>query len=166
MNCLRCGRETGENQSFCPQCVKTVSQPLEESPYLSTRVFLPVRKPAPIRPAPGKGKKPERKAENQRNASHRLVWVGVALVLVLALLSGHLYGVNLTLKDEISTLKSQNALQSDRMDRVNQVMVLAEEDENRLYHTLDCPEADGTRCILMELKLALQQKYQPCPECH
>ena len=38
MNCLRCGK-TAE-ASFCPDCLKTVSLPLVESPYLNTHINL------------------------------------------------------------------------------------------------------------------------------
>ena len=42
MNCLRCGRET--TSAFCEVCAERVREPLQKSPYLSTRVLLPERR--------------------------------------------------------------------------------------------------------------------------
>ena len=50
MYCLRCGRQIAEGASFCDACAETVAKPLEESPFLSTRIILPARRTA--RPAP------------------------------------------------------------------------------------------------------------------
>ena len=66
MNCLRCGRQIPDGASFCEECAKTVSQPLEESPYLSSRVILPVRKAGPARPTQPKAAK----KANARRSRH------------------------------------------------------------------------------------------------
>ena len=44
MKCLRCRNETTSNSSFCDECLKTVSVPLEPSPYLNTQINLSARK--------------------------------------------------------------------------------------------------------------------------
>ena len=38
MNCLRCGKKA--EASFCEDCLKVVSLPLNESPYLNTHINL------------------------------------------------------------------------------------------------------------------------------
>lgn len=49
MNCLRCGRAA--QASFCDECLKTVSQPLEPSPYLNTQISLNAKRaPRPTTP--------------------------------------------------------------------------------------------------------------------
>lgn len=40
MKCLRCRKDTGDNSSFCDECLKTVSVPLAPSPYLNTQINL------------------------------------------------------------------------------------------------------------------------------
>ncbi len=53
MSCLRCGRKA--KSSFCDECLKLVSLPLPDSPYLNTHINLKAKRTA--RPAaPSKGK--------------------------------------------------------------------------------------------------------------
>ncbi len=51
MNCLRCGRAA--QSSFCDECLKTVSRPLEPSVYLNTQISLNAKRaPRPTAPSP------------------------------------------------------------------------------------------------------------------
>lgn len=96
MYCLRCGREVPDGMSFCNECAKTVREPLEESPYLSTRIILPAQAAA-VRTPPKPAKKlPEKKQE--RKGARRLTVAVVLLSLLCALLAtGCGYGVKLYL---------------------------------------------------------------------
>ena len=76
MNCLRCGSECKETDLFCAECSKTVSVPLEDSPYLNTQISLPNRKPVPS------AKKTEPKKERRRRP-----WRWIIATILLALLS-------------------------------------------------------------------------------
>lgn len=93
MYCLRCGREIAAGMSFCDECAKTVREPLEESPYLNTRIILPAQAAvkAPSKPAK---KLPEKKQEHK--GSRRLTIAVVLLSILCALLAaGCGYGVKL-----------------------------------------------------------------------
>ena len=85
MNCLRCGREIEEGTSFCRECLKEVGKPLEESPYLSTRVTLPVRssrrQSAPQSVPPKKAQKSERK-KSRKGLIAAVVILGVFCLLL------------------------------------------------------------------------------------
>ena len=61
--CLRCRKEALEGYSFCEQCLQTVAQPLQESPYLNQNINLKARKERYIKQnsAPVSVAKPEKK---------------------------------------------------------------------------------------------------------
>ena len=90
MKCLRCRKEAADGASFCEECLKKVSLPLQQSPYLNTQINLNARKvhraaQAPAAPAPAlsEGKKRSRKG---------LVSAVVILsILCLVLAAGCLY---------------------------------------------------------------------------
>lgn len=123
MYCLRCGRKVAEGASFCEECAKTAGQPLQESPYLSTRILLPNRQTLPAK----RPETRERKAEAvAKRRSRKLVVAVVLLSIFCAALAG-LCGVgglryyewvqdnrrspvqteNLRLNDEIKTYAAQ-----------------------------------------------------------
>ncbi len=80
MNCLRCGR-TAE-ASFCPECLKTVGQPLVESPYLNTQINLNaqrMRRPAP----PIQTAFQEKKAHNHRGYIFTIILLSVLCAVLL-----------------------------------------------------------------------------------
>lgn len=127
MYCLRCGREIPEGLSFCNECAKTVREPLEDSPYLNTRIILPTQAAvkAPSKPAK---KLPEKKQECK--GSHRLLIAVVLLSILCALLAvGCGYGVKLyfaksherTLllaqQDENERLKAQITQKDDELGK-------------------------------------------------
>ena len=96
MYCLRCGREIPDGVSFCDTCAETVREPLEDSPYLSTRVILPAQNAAAVKVPPKPAMLPEKKQE--RRGTKRLKVAVVLLSLFCALLAAACgYGVKLYL---------------------------------------------------------------------
>ena len=85
MKCLRCGREIEEGASFCEDCLKEVEKPLEESPYLSTRIVLPVRKPRP-RPQPAPTPAAPKKEGKQKKKGRKGLIASVCILSVFCLL--------------------------------------------------------------------------------
>ena len=87
MNCMKCGREVGEGQVFCTDCLKD----MEKYPVRpGTAVHLPKR-PAysPIRRAVPKRKSipPEEMVKRQRKTIRRLSWALVLTSLLAALMA-------------------------------------------------------------------------------
>lgn len=89
MYCLRCGREISDGASFCETCEKTVRVPLEDSPYLSTRVILPTQTAA-VKAPPKPAKPPEKKPERKRS---RGLIIAVVLLSLLCVLLGAACGM-------------------------------------------------------------------------
>lgn len=83
MNCLRCGRKIEESASFCDECLKIVSVPLEDSPYLNTKIHL--RRPKRTAPAP---KVEADSATAAPSSSKGLVAAVIVLSIVSVLLAG------------------------------------------------------------------------------
>ena len=79
MNCLRCGK-TAE-ASFCPDCLKTVSLPLVESPYLNTHINLNAKRTA--RPAPKKTDSPEEKKHFHKGYVAAIVMLSLLCAVLL-----------------------------------------------------------------------------------
>ena len=81
MNCLKCGKETKENQVFCPHCLDV----MKDYPIKSdTPVHLPSRTPKP----PSRRRKFKHRimsAEEQLQHSKKAVRSLLALVLLLTL---------------------------------------------------------------------------------
>lgn len=118
MYCLRCGREIPDGASFCETCEKTVRVPLEDSPYLSTRVILPTQTAAAKAP-PKPAKSPEKKPERKRSRGLIVAVVLLSLLCVL-LAAACVYGV----KYYYGTVREHTLL-------------LAQQEENeRLQHQL------------------------------
>ena len=86
MKCLSCGREIEEGASFCKDCLKEVEKPLEESPYLSTRIVLPSRKPRP-RPQPAPVPAAQKKeSEPKKKKGRKGLIASVCILSVFCLL--------------------------------------------------------------------------------
>lgn len=85
MNCLRCGREIEEGASFCRECLKEVGKPLEESPYLSSRITLPPRNCHPQASAPVAPPKKSPKSERKKSRKGLIAAVSVLSVCCLLL---------------------------------------------------------------------------------
>ena len=115
MNCIRCGREIADNAMFCDNCEKTVSEPLQESPYLNTQIILPVRKAQQPRPAqPKAARKPEE--EKPRGRGKLVLLAALCLLLVAGLLFvGTLY---LGGRSDIAQLEEETASLQERNDRL------------------------------------------------
>jgi len=79
MSCLRCGRKA--NSSFCDECLKLVSMPLPESPYLNTQINLKAKRAA--RPAAPTKAKEEKKAAPRKGYIVAIVILSI-LCAVLA----------------------------------------------------------------------------------
>lgn len=174
MYCLRCGREIPDQQSFCDSCKEEVSKPLVESPYLNTQIRLPVRKPkgakSPVKP----GKKPERKPEKSGITPRQggliaflsclaLVLAGAVLILTLFFLQGQQ-----TLKEQKvvqATLEEEKDFLTHRVGELNVDYVLINPQADKIYHRLDCPEAQMDGFYLIRLVSAQLQGYTPCAYC-
>lgn len=174
MNCLRCGREIPEKQTFCEECWKTVNQPLKQSPYLNTQIILPTRRKS-VKAAPVKsGAKNEKKSEKaeRRTNSALTMFLGALciLVLVFSLVISLFY---LELRNErietlsmAAELEKENQLFSSRMDYISKSMVFVDPNGERFYHRMDCPLVEVEGCEIIRLRTAQMRGYQPCPECH
>lgn len=84
MNCVRCGRTAADNDIFCAECQRIVEEPLEESPYLSTHIQLPVRQNQV--PAPKTEKRPNREEKSQNREKKRSRAGLIVAVVVLSIL--------------------------------------------------------------------------------
>lgn len=85
MACLKCGKETGEDQVFCSEC----KQIMEQYPVKpGTPIQLPKREvPAPEKKTPQKKKlTPEQQVAQLRLALRRLVLVNIALLALSGVL--------------------------------------------------------------------------------
>ena len=149
MYCLRCGRQIPEGTSFCDACKETVSQPLGESPFLSTRIVLPARVAAksPVKPMP----EIKKKKEQERVKSKRLITAVVLLSLLCALLTAACgYGVKLwldgrrehrlllTAQEENGRLTAQISAKDDEIDvqkdKVSQLSAQLDELASEITH--------------------------------
>ncbi|MBR4308546.1 MAG: hypothetical protein IKT58_03020 [Oscillospiraceae bacterium] len=80
MKCLRCRRELSSDGVFCPECDRTTSVPLENSPYLSKKVVIPKRIPAQ------KVKKSEAKKQRKTLSIPRLLYCVLSSLACIALI--------------------------------------------------------------------------------
>lgn len=86
MNCMKCGRETGADQAFCPQCLELA----EKCPVRSDVVIrLPDRREAPHRRAqPRKRTRtPEEQIYRLKRINHHLITAVCILLLSTILLT-------------------------------------------------------------------------------
>lgn len=174
MNCLRCGREIDEKQSFCDSCSKTVSEPLRESPYLSTRVVLPTRRtPGAKAPPSRSSRRSERKSaerhgesDSRRGLSALSVMcfflAGVTVLLSLFFLRTREAYSNL--QEEAALLQEENGTLLEHLEKIDGSYVLADPTEPRRYHSFTCREA-GSNCLILQPFVAARQGYIPCPVC-
>ena len=174
MNCLRCGRQIPDGASFCEECAKTVSQPLEESPYLSNRVILPVRKAGPARSAaPKTAKKPERKPEQAPKRSRGAVaFLSVVVFLLIALFLGaSLLYLNSSreiaaLEQQVSELEEKNARLEREKAFVDERTAYVPFDGSGLYHCSDCVYFDRSSFTVYDVNTAKARGLTPCEYCH
>lgn len=162
MYCLRCGREIPDGGSFCEECAKTVREPLEESPYLSTRVILPTQAGAAAKTPPKPVKLPEKKQE--RKGTHRLKVAVVWLSLLCALLAAACgYGVKLyfdsaqehtllllqqeenwRLQSQLSNKDNEITEQKDKVSQLSARLTEAEDEITRLEQMLNTYRIQGS----------------------
>lgn len=81
MNCLRCGKRIAEGRSFCDDCLKVAAQPLEESPYLSSRIVLGQPRLAKSEPEPAPRTRQEESARQIRRLKRSCAMLSAACVL-------------------------------------------------------------------------------------
>lgn len=82
MPCIKCGRETEENQVFCPECLASA----EKAPVKpGTPVSIPKR-PQKIYSVPVKAEKPEEVILRLRRQI-RLLWITIAALLICLVFS-------------------------------------------------------------------------------
>lgn len=172
MNCLRCGRQIPDTAMFCERCEEAVSQPLEESPYLNTRIVLPVRKPR-ARPTPSKASKlPERKqhAAPKRSVAIPFLSVTVVLFFAVGLFFSFLYlgnkRENETLQQEITSLQEERRKLHDTLALVDANAAFVARDGSKLYHTPDCAYLNAADSFTVySVNIARGRGYTPCPHC-
>ena len=174
MYCLRCGREIPESQSFCDACKETVSQPLEESPYLNTQIRLPVRKPRTAKAPAKAGKRPERKGEKPAASRGQGALIGFLSCFSLLLVAAGLLFALFYLQREkayeeqtvaLAQLEEEQEALTHRVGELNVEYVLINPATDRIYHRLDCPEAQLQGFRLIRLESAVLQGYEPCSYC-
>lgn len=122
MHCLRCGKEIADSATFCDSCEKAVSEPLEESAYLSKQIQLPVRKPQ--QPQTKTARKTGRKPEEEETKPRRKGVIVFFAVLCMLLLAAGMYLTTrfLDSRNEAAALKEQvAALEEDKagLERTN-----------------------------------------------
>lgn len=184
MYCLRCGRQVAEGASFCDACAETVAKPLEESPFLSTRIILPARSSArpAARPLPEKKKK---KPEADPGKPRRLIAAVVLLSLCCVLLTAACgYGAKLwfdgrrehntllATQEENTRLQAQLAqkdeeirAQQDKVSQVSARLAEAEEENIHLQQEINANKMQGSEIDLsvrelQEENLGLQKENQ------
>lgn len=174
MNCLRCGRQIPDGASFCEECAKTVSHPLEESPYLSNRVILPVRKAGSARSAaPKAAKKTERKPEQTpKHSWGAAAFLSVVVFLLMALVLGvsllYLNGNRDTaaLEQQVSELEEKNARLEREKAFVDERTAYVPFDGSGLYHCSDCVYFDRSSFTVYDVNTAKARGLTPCEYCH
>lgn len=162
MYCLRCGREVPDGVSFCEECAKTVREPLEESPYLSTRVVLPTQAGAATKTPPKPVKLPEKKQE--RKGTHRLKVAVTLLSILCALLAAACgYGVKLyldsarehtlllsqqeenqRLQNQLSNKENEITEQKDKVSQLSARLTEMEDEITRLEQEINTYRMQGS----------------------
>lgn len=149
MYCLRCGRQIAEGASFCDACAETVAKPLEESPFLSTRIILPARRTARPAPKPLPEKKKKKGSDDAPGKPGRLIAAVVLLSVCCVLLTAACgYGAKLwfdgrrehntllAAQEENTRLQSQLAQKDEELraqqDKVSQLSARLDEAAQRL----------------------------------
>lgn len=164
MYCLRCGRQIAEGASFCDACAETVAKPLEESPFLSTRIILPVRSAARPAPKPLPEKKKKKTSDDAPGKPRRLIAAVVLLSVCCVLLTAACgYGAKLWLdgrrehntllaaQEENTRLQSQLAqkdeeirAQQDKVSQVSARLTEAQEENTRLQQEINANKMLGS----------------------
>lgn len=83
MICMKCGRETEPNQSFCKECLKE----MEQYPVKPNVVVQIPNRPAPQKKIYQRRITPEEQVQSLRKSCRRLR-IALAVVLLLALAAG------------------------------------------------------------------------------
>ena len=173
MYCLRCGRQIAEGASFCDACAETVAKPLEESPFLSTRIILPARRTARPAPKPLPEKKKKKGSDDAPGKPGRLIAAVVLLSVCCVLLTAACgYGAKLwfdgrrehntllAAQEENTRLQSQLAQKDEELraqqDKVSQLSARldeAETENTRLQQELNANRTPGTEIDLSDGEL-------------
>lgn len=104
MQCIKCGRETGEQQVFCESCLSA----MEKSPVKPGTPVVIQKRPQKLRAAPAvKKEKPEEQLLKLQRLVKILLWLCVGLVLALALSVGML-AYHFTFTDHSAPAIGQN----------------------------------------------------------
>ncbi len=146
MYCLRCGRKIAESASFCDECSRTVNQPLQESPYLSTRIRLPDRRETPVKKPESRERKPERPVRTRPKKLIAAVSVLSVLCAMLAALCG--YGVvrylgwrqengRSPVQAENLRLNEENRAYATQIEELQTLIDALEEERDTLSRKLD-----------------------------
>ena len=172
MKCLRCGREIEEGASFCKDCLKEVEKPLEESPYLSTQIVLPSRKPRPrpqpVSPVSVKDSKPKKKKGRKGLIASVCILSVFCLLLTgscLWLLREEIFGFDPAdnekrlLEEENSRLSNDlSAAQKDLSEKTTTADDLREENQELKVKVSHLEETlNGDRMEQSEMDLSLRE---------
>ena len=104
MNCMRCGRETPEEQVFCPGCLAE----MEKCPVKPDATVRIPRRPDPVprRNVRRKGIPEEEQIRQLKKQVRLLAWLLILAAIVIVALS--IPAVRSLLEDSISLLPGQN----------------------------------------------------------
>lgn len=154
MKCLRCGAKIQEEHSFCDGCADRVRVPLENTPYLSTRVTLPNRqeRPVPKRPDPKK----EQKKRPWRWIFSTLLFFLLSAALLLQ--GGWYFTAWLNNEAELGRMHQQNQTLQDKIAFLEDRLSQAEQEAVQVQTILSGLESDlsDTQQVLA----ALQEKIE------
>lgn len=175
MNCVRCGRTISDGETFCAACRSIVEVPLEESPYLSTRIQLPLK---PSRAPGAKAEKhprqeePHSGKEKKRSRSGLIAAVVLLSVLCLglaALCVNYFYEEYFTpdaAKGQQILLQDENARLLSLTDRLQKELSEAEQTATQLREKISArnsriveleQELEGSRVSGSEADLSLRE---------
>lgn len=182
MKCIRCGRAAADGETFCAECRRIVEVPLEESPYLSTRIQIPVRpSAAPAAKTEKRPKQEEKPAKKGKKHSRGGLIAAVVLLSILclgltALCAKNFYdeyfttdaakGQQILLQDENTRLlAAKERLQNELTEAEQTAAQLRENisDLNARIVSLE-QELDGSRVNGSQTDLTLREAEQKLSE--
>lgn len=104
MNCMRCGRETPDDQVFCPECLAE----MEKCPVKPDATVRIPRRPDPVsrRNVRRKGSPEEEQIRHLKKQVRILAWLLILAAAVIIALS--IPAVRSLLEDSIALLPGQN----------------------------------------------------------
>ena len=154
MYCLRCGEKAEEGRSFCKKCAERVQKPLEDSPYLPTKITLPNRRANPV------PKRTEPKKERKKRP-----WAWILSALFLGILSfsllmqgGWYFGAWLKTQAALQQTEKERAALQEELAVLQEKLAETRQSNTELQKAFDELE---TELVRNQISLVdLQQKLQ------